>query len=112
MDFFSLLAQAPLAPAAHGTTTSAGGVEGIISTTFLEHGLLGVTVMALAWVIVKLWQKNQELSDRLLKLADDRLGDAKTLIGEYKDTLAEATRTVESLSDAIERREKEKRDDK
>jgi hypothetical protein len=48
-----------------------------ISTFYLGQGVLGVTVLVLVYVVIKLYNKNEEKQSRIEELQDLRLQDSK-----------------------------------
>lgn len=73
-----------------------------IGTYFLTQGVLGVTVLVLAYVCIKLYSKTERLQARIEELYELRLQDSKQVNKDYSDIVEGNSHNMRLLTEKIE----------
>lgn len=75
-------------------------MEGV-SVVLFQYGLAGVALLAMAWVVVRLYNENQRLHQQIYDLQETRRIDAKETVDKVTQPLDGISKTVGLLYDKI-----------
>lgn len=73
-----------------------------VNTFYLTQGVLGVTVLVLALVVVKLYNKTERLEKEKVELLNERNRDDKETLKEVTTVMNESSQNIRILSEKIE----------
>lgn len=67
-----------------------------VTDVLLQHGPWGAAVSALGWAVFHLYKRTQHLNDK-------RVDDHKTLLEQYRMTVEENGKTIDTLARSLEK---------